>query len=788
MFYVHTAMVWPCAYEEEAAMDLMKQCQVWNESDEYQKIIHAIEALPQQERSPELDSELARAYNNLADVGDRALFEKAIALLKPHEEYFQGDHSWNFRMAYAYYYLDQEGLALHYFEQALEARPGDEDTQQFIDDCRRRLALPRFDRPFRERVAESWTLFENNELELRRLLDQKFQDGTGEALVERCRQLLAPAFADVDFELGYHGKKYELILTPDGDRAKLFALVYYQRRAPQAVLEHWNILVGRQPSGGFHLCMSGIEQTVSAQDVQVWVEKAGEGPEHRTVSLTLYCEKLLPLLQEREGTAWWMLSTLTDQVLGEIPAMAYIEGFEVVNAPRQSSGISLEALPGVLQSMGMDLSLDAEQYLEQGYLAYHMEPKEDPDANWRLDTIAGSTRCPVLLNQYLQGKSDTMDAFHQDGAAPGFFCYPLDCFAKEEERGKAALDFRDALEAALLEKAGADAVTFLGGASGVYCGYLDFIAWDLAPLLDAAVDLFQDSPVAWANFHTFRQDVGTVTLKKEPSEQSDTETADGSGAEAEQEGEGDHTGSFAGFVLLSDAGWEKEQLVRDLKADWEIDAAEEDCGEQSPDTLVFSVDDMMGAVSLVPAPVPDREAEKNAANNYLWPQAVDAAKAHQAHLIVAVLGRESSLLERGKLFAKIVACCCKQRHATGVYASGTVFQPSFYQDFADLMKVGELPIFNWIWFGLYHSEGGVCCYTYGMKAFGKDEMEVLNADAKPSEVRDFLSKMAAYVLEYDATLQDGETIGFSEDQKLPITRSAGVSLPGMTLKIDYGPA
>ena len=44
-------------------MNLMEQCQRWNENDEYQKIVDAIEALPQEERTPELDSELARAYN-----------------------------------------------------------------------------------------------------------------------------------------------------------------------------------------------------------------------------------------------------------------------------------------------------------------------------------------------------------------------------------------------------------------------------------------------------------------------------------------------------------------------------------------------------------------------------------------------------------------------------------------------------------------------------------------------------------------------------------------------------
>jgi hypothetical protein len=41
------------------------------------------------------------------------------------------------------------------------------------------------------------------------------------------------------------------------------------------------------------------------------------------------------------------------------------------------------------------------------------------------------------------------------------------------------------------------------------------------------------------------------------------------------------------------------------------------------------------------------------------------------------------------------------------------------------------------------------------------------------------------VLECDVVLNDGETIGFSEEQKLQITVSPGIALPGDTIKIEY---
>lgn len=362
-------------------------------------------------------------------------------------------------------------------------------------------------RYFRERTEQGWAAFEQGEEELRRLMDLRNQKEVGARMVEKCSGLLKAVFANAAFELGFNGEKYELILTPEGDRAKLFELVYFQRHAPASVRKHWNILVGRQPSKGFGLRSFGVE--IAAEDVEVWVKKEAERSQ---ISLSLYCRKLLPLLREDEGKAWWLLYTMTDQVLGEIPAMALISDFQVKDIPDDGDGMTLDLLPEKMKAMGLHLDLDAARYLENCYTAYEMRPDENPDADWRMDVFAGVTRCPALINEYFSGKSGMMDAFYEDGAVPGFFSYSLSCFADEEERGKVILDFRDALEDAVRRTAGEDAVTFLGGASGIYCGYLDLIAWDLPEALHAAQQFFRNSPVEWANFHTFRRDAEVMQL------------------------------------------------------------------------------------------------------------------------------------------------------------------------------------------------------------------------------------------------------------------------------------
>lgn len=247
--------------------------------------------------------------------------------------------------------------------------------------------------------------------------------------------------------------------------------------------------------------------------------------------------------------------------------------------------------------------------------------------------------------------------------------------------------------------------------------------------------------------------------------------------------ENNHTGVFVAFVLLSECQWDKAKLINDCKADWGIELADND----SDDAMVCTLGDITVAAAFMPAPVPNGEAEHYAAANYMWPEAVDAAKNHKAQIIVSVIGKEAGLIERGKLFTKIVASCLRQDGATAVYTDGAVFHPGFYNDVASLMKKYDdaLPILDWVWFGVYRTAEHSGIYTYGMRKFGKEEMEVYADNADLNDMRDFLLNITAYVLDGDVTLNDGETLGFSAEQKLAITISDAIALDGKSIKIEY---
>ena len=241
-------------------------------------------------------------------------------------------------------------------------------------------------------------------------------------------------------------------------------------------------------------------------------------------------------------------------------------------------------------------------------------------------------------------------------------------------------------------------------------------------------------------------------------------------------------GAFCGSILLSENVWDKDQLISDLKVDWGIEIPKEDTEDE--DTIV-NFDKCRIVISKFPAPVPNEEAEINAENNWMWEEAVEVTKTHKAHIVVAILGDEEDLISSGLLYTKIMATCCKQENAIGVFTCGVVFEPSYYMKSAGMIRDGELPIFTWVWFGLYRAKNGLSTYTYGMKAFGKLELEILDADEEAGKLLSFISAISSYVLQDDVEFKDGETIGLSEEDIHQITLSKGVALPEKTLKISY---
>ena len=761
--------------------ELIKQIAEWHEADKHQEIIDALEQIPETERDYETVSLLARAYNNIEK------YAHAAELLESVREDGEEDDRWNFRMGYAQYYLDNYRDALHYFNKARELNPEDENTLSFIRQCNIFM-------PLAQRVEAFWEWFVENEEKLSGMMCAQSME-EADAFTEFISEGTNLISEDVHFNIG---GDHEFTFSVEGWPDLFILYPYVISRMPESLKGKWKFFPFNQGKEGTSLAFRMDDTDIDIAKIKVnasYLENSND------FNIRYYDENLCALPEEKSDGIFHIILELT---LGEGVSFKYIREVE------RGSGIEdgMIAMSELKQHIKETLKSHNQKFFENPkdlYTSYQLTPKESDEL--RFDVIVGSTCLDSIVADYYNDSTELFDHANSFGAQAMFIVFPNG----NDDDGHQILKFRHDLEDRitdeLLEPNHLGLIT--GGATGTAYSYIDLLVYDflafilkIRPLLEEypAYSFYISDFIRNGNIHQLTEaDNESIPDSKENAEAFFKQIEDWNDNgnytkcikaletnEESAEEQENKPGTFVGFALLSDKSWDKGKFIKDLKDQWDIEADEDDSNGTNDDTLVFNVGDMIAAVSLIPAPVPNGEAAECAKNNYMWPEAEKVAKAHKANIMVAVLGKEESLLERGKLYVKLLSVCCLQKNVTGIYTSGVVFQPRFYEGFSGMIKEGSLPIFNWIWFGLYRTEKGVSGYTYGMECFGKDEMEVLDVDAEPSEVRDFLASMVGYVLEYDVVLNDGETIGFSAEDKHKITRGKGVALPDkMTLKISY---
>ncbi len=238
--------------------------------------------------------------------------------------------------------------------------------------------------------------------------------------------------------------------------------------------------------------------------------------------------------------------------------------------------------------------------------------------------------------------------------------------------------------------------------------------------------------------------------------------------------------SLLGFVLLREPECDFPRFIRNLKNDWDIGT------DALPElgSMMFEVDGLTVTCSLVRAPLPGDEVRSCCGINPLWPEAERSIEGYRAHVIVSVSGIEDPLAGH-VLFTQVLCSMLKQEFALALYMSPMVVSAEAYVQNAMLLKEGELPVQLWVFVGLYEEEEGVSSYTIGLRDFGHAEIEVLRSTRELTDVFELTFHIAGYIVDCDATLKDGETIGFSPEQHFSLRLSPGIAVEGRSIKIGY---
>ncbi len=160
-------------------------------------------------------------------------------------------------------------------------------------------------------------------------------------------------------------------------------------------------------------------------------------------------------------------------------------------------------------------------------------------------------------------------------------------------------------------------------------------------------------------------------------------------------------------------------------------------------------------------------------------------KDHTGHAIVTIMSGQKSPLERFKILSKVLSSILITSDSIGIYngvQSLLIPRDQYLNDVEELKKNGT-PVTLWVYIGLRKSATGNCAYTYGLKELDKQEMEIIDSKLNLDELYSFLLNITSYVIGNNITLRSGETLGYTTDQKVPVTISKGRFVEGQSFKL-----
>lgn len=249
--------------------------------------------------------------------------------------------------------------------------------------------------------------------------------------------------------------------------------------------------------------------------------------------------------------------------------------------------------------------------------------------------------------------------------------------------------------------------------------------------------------------------------------------------------------NFHAFVLKKEAKFQPEMFLKMFQENWgeALEEAKDDGTateeREGTDARIYCNREGIRLIfGYMDFPVPDNEAVENAKYNYMWQDGAAVTETHTAHEIVFVSGGES-VSARAMFYSKVISVLCKMENNIGLYANGTVYEPAMIVKMCELVKEGRLPLPALVWCGLGNEEKGISAWTDGMKCFGFDEMEIIGANKKPSELQGLMLLLADYCIGNDIGFHDGETVGLIAGLQIQVEKSKGYNVDeeGETLKL-----
>ena len=202
----------------------------------------------------------------------------------------------------------------------------------------------------------------------------------------------------------------------------------------------------------------------------------------------------------------------------------------------------------------------------------------------------------------------------------------------------------------------------------------------------------------------------------------------------------------------------------------------ESAGEQEDSTsdralmLKFDSEETV-FVALVPAPVPNREADEGAQFSVSSLGTGWKLPEHSAHLIVAAPFSDSRpAVDRLSRFTSLLASVVKSSDAVGVYwgNAGATHDPEF---FVSVARDREVAARIMLWTGLSiarEEDGRLSLLSLGMKQLALPDLLLIASNSAEDDALETFFSFLAYIADRGVPLPEGDTFGRTAEERLPV--------------------
>lgn len=207
-------------------------------------------------------------------------------------------------------------------------------------------------------------------------------------------------------------------------------------------------------------------------------------------------------------------------------------------------------------------------------------------------------------------------------------------------------------------------------------------------------------------------------------------------------------------------------------------------------TLSFQLGAVVVVVGKMPAPIPWSDLEGPCATSVLWPDAAAVVPRHKEHAIVTVSGELDPVALSTLLTQVTAAMMASTPVSLGVFwTNAALLAPkNLFIDFAVEVLPDGPPLPIWVDYrvGWVEKNSLSAGFTTGLAELGLMELETQGAPESPAELRERFEGLTSYLLENGMVIQDGNTFGESEDEKIRVEYAeSAYGAEGQVMRLVY---